>query len=217
LLAFSGFKANFPDNLSSFTSLPSSAFITVDNGTDTLEYFLTSAAYSVPSAGEEELDGSGYFTVTADIGGSVIDTATIGSFDLTTDGDTLESFMATSTISAVTSAPTPEPTSLILLGTGLLSAAGIARRKFASKLELLTGKLQLDGLRPSDLLFCEGFRMKPSQQFLLRIASTLVAAIGLILFLPLLPFVVLMVRLSSPGPVIFRQERVGLNGKIFNV
>src|ERR1700733_7711662 len=99
LLAFSGFKANFPDNLSSFTSLPSSAFITVDNGTDTLEYFLTSAAYSVPSAGEEELDGSGYFTVTADIGGSVIDTATIGSFDLTTDGDTLESFMATSTIS----------------------------------------------------------------------------------------------------------------------
>jgi hypothetical protein len=134
LLAFSGFKANFPDNLSSFTSLPSSAFITVDNGTDTLEYFLTSAAYSVPSAGEEELDGSGYFTVTADIGGSVIDTATIGSFDLTTDGDTLESFMATSTISAVTSAPTPEPTSLILLGTGLLSAAGIARRKFASKL-----------------------------------------------------------------------------------
>ena len=59
--------------------------------------------------------------------------------------------------------------------------------------------------------------MKPSQQFLLRIASTLVAAIGLILFLPLFPFVVLLVRLSSPGPVFFRQERVGLNGKIFNV
>ncbi len=94
---------------------------------------------------------------------------------------------------------------------------GVTIEEVGSVLERLTGKLQLDGLRPSDLLFCEGFRMKPSQQFLLRIASTLVAAIGLILFLPLFPFVVLLVRLSSPGPVFFRQERVGLNGKVFNV
>jgi sugar transferase (PEP-CTERM system associated) len=94
---------------------------------------------------------------------------------------------------------------------------GVTIEEVGSVLERLTGKLQLDGLRPSDLLFCEGFRMKPSQQFLLRIASTLVAAIGLILFLPLFPFVVLLVRLSSPGPVFFRQERVGLNGKIFHV
>ncbi len=94
---------------------------------------------------------------------------------------------------------------------------GVTIEEVGSVLERLTGKLQLDGLRPSDLLFCEGFRMKPSQQFLLRIASTLVAAVGLILFLPLFPFVVLLVRLSSPGPVLFRQERVGLNGKVFNV
>jgi sugar transferase (PEP-CTERM system associated) len=102
---------------------------------------------------------------------------------------------------------------------GLLSMRfrGVVIEEVGSVLERLTGKLQLDGLRPSDLLFCEGFRMKPSQQFLLRVASTLVAAIGLILFLPLFPFVVLLVRLSSAGPVFFRQERVGLNGKIFNV
>jgi sugar transferase (PEP-CTERM system associated) len=102
---------------------------------------------------------------------------------------------------------------------GLLSMRfrGVTIEEVGSVLERLTGKLQLDGLRPSDLLFCEGFRMKPSQQFLLRVASTLVAAIGLILFLPLFPFVVLLVRLSSSGPVFFRQERVGLNGKVFNV
>jgi sugar transferase (PEP-CTERM system associated) len=102
---------------------------------------------------------------------------------------------------------------------GLLSMRfrGVTIEEVGSVLERLTGKLQLDGLRPSDLLFCEGFRMKPSQQVLLRVASTLVAAIGLILFLPFFPFVVLLVRLSSPGPVFFRQERVGLNGKIFNV
>jgi sugar transferase (PEP-CTERM system associated) len=102
---------------------------------------------------------------------------------------------------------------------GLLSMRfrGVTIEPVGSVLERLTGKLQLDGLHPSDLLFCDGFRMKPSQQFLLRVASTLVAAIGLILFLPLFPFVVLMVRLSSSGPVFFRQTRVGLNGQIFNV
>ena len=94
---------------------------------------------------------------------------------------------------------------------------GVTIEEVGSVLERLTGKLQLDGLRPSDLLFCEGFRMKPSQQFLLRVASTLVAAIGLILFLPFFPFVVLLVRLSSPGPIFFGQERVGLNGKVFRV
>jgi sugar transferase (PEP-CTERM system associated) len=94
---------------------------------------------------------------------------------------------------------------------------GVTIEEVGSVQERLTGKLQLDGLHPSDLLFCEGFRMKPSQQFLLRVASTLVAAIVLLLFLPIFPFVVLMVRLSSPGPVFFKQTRVGLNGRIFTV
>ncbi len=102
---------------------------------------------------------------------------------------------------------------------GLLSMRfrGVTIEEVGSVQERLTGKLQLDGLHPSDLLFCEGFRMKPSQQFLLRIASTLVAAIVLMLFLPIFPIVVLLVRLSSPGPIFFGQKRVGLNDRIFTV
>ena len=86
-----------------------------------------------------------------------------------------------------------------------------------SLLERLTGKLHLDGLHPSSFIYSEGFRVKPSQQIARRIVSTLTAAVGLLLFLPFFPFVVLMVRLSSPGPIFFQQTRVGLGGRNFSV
>jgi sugar transferase (PEP-CTERM system associated) len=94
---------------------------------------------------------------------------------------------------------------------------GVLIEESGALLERLTGKLYLDGLRPSSFIYSEGFRVKPSQQIARRIVSTLTAAIGLLLFLPLFPFVVLMVRLSSPGPIFFRQTRVGMGGRPFTV
>jgi sugar transferase (PEP-CTERM system associated) len=94
---------------------------------------------------------------------------------------------------------------------------GVLIEEAGALLERLTGKLYLDGLRPSNFIYSEGFRVKPSQQIARRIVSTLTAAAGLLLFLPLLPFVVLAVRLSSPGPIFFRQTRVGMGGRNFTV
>jgi len=83
--------------------------------------------------------------------------------------------------------------------------------------ERLSGKIQLDGLRPSSFLYAEGFRLGASQQFARQILSTLAASIGLLLFSPLFPFVVLAVRLSSKGPIFFTQVRVGAGGRHFKV
>lgn len=94
---------------------------------------------------------------------------------------------------------------------------GIVIEEAGTLLERLTGKLHLDSLRPSSFIYSEGFRVKPSQQIARRLVSTLTAAFGLLLFLPFFPFVVLLVRLSSSGPIFFRQTRVGLAGQNFTV
>ncbi len=94
---------------------------------------------------------------------------------------------------------------------------GIVVEDAATLLERLTGKLHLNSLSPSSFIYSEGFRIKPSQQIARRLVSTLTAAIGLLITLPFLPFLILLVRFSSPGPIFFHQVRVGMNGRNFKV
>jgi exopolysaccharide biosynthesis polyprenyl glycosylphosphotransferase len=84
-----------------------------------------------------------------------------------------------------------------------------------SWLEKITGKIEVEGLNPSWLVFAEGFRFSDFNRLLRRILNFTVALIGLILALPLLPLVALAVRLSSPGPIFYSQERVGRGGLNF--
>ncbi len=98
-----------------------------------------------------------------------------------------------------------------------LKLSGITVEEDTQLMERLNGKIQLDGLRPSTFLYGEGFRVKSSQQFTRRVLSMFAAGLGLLLFLPFAPLVMLAVRLSSPGPIFFKQVRVGVGGKHFGV
>jgi lipopolysaccharide/colanic/teichoic acid biosynthesis glycosyltransferase len=50
-----------------------------------------------------------------------------------------------------------------------------------------------------------------------RITDICVATIGLVLLFPFFFIVAILIKLDSPGPVFFMQERVGLNGKLFKI
>jgi sugar transferase (PEP-CTERM system associated) len=96
-----------------------------------------------------------------------------------------------------------------------LRLGGVKVEEATSWLEKITGRIEVEQLYPSWLIFAEGFRFSTVFRLIRRGVNFLVALAGLVLTLPLLPFVMLAVKLDSFGPALYRQQRVGRGGAIF--
>jgi exopolysaccharide biosynthesis polyprenyl glycosylphosphotransferase len=83
--------------------------------------------------------------------------------------------------------------------------------------EEYTGKIAVENLRPSWLIFSEGFRKTPALSAMKRGGDIAAAVAGLILASPLFVICAALVRLTSAGPVVYHQVRVGQHGKDFRV
>jgi exopolysaccharide biosynthesis polyprenyl glycosylphosphotransferase len=83
--------------------------------------------------------------------------------------------------------------------------------------ERLTGKVPIQTLNPSSLLFGREFRDFQWDLWLARAVSVPVAAVGLLLLMPLLVLIAVVVKLESPGPLFFVQDRAGRKGKSFRL
>lgn len=83
--------------------------------------------------------------------------------------------------------------------------------------ERITGKILVDKLRPSWLIFSSGFEQLRFQLVFKRFYELVTSTAALIVLLPVIVAVAVAVKLDSQGPVFFKQERVGQNGEIFTV
>jgi sugar transferase (PEP-CTERM system associated) len=96
-----------------------------------------------------------------------------------------------------------------------LRIAGVRVEEATSWLEKISGCIEVEQLYPSWLIFAEGFRFSTFFRSVRRLVNFSVALIALVIALPLIPLIMLAVKLSSPGPALYRQKRVGRGGKIF--
>jgi sugar transferase (PEP-CTERM system associated) len=92
---------------------------------------------------------------------------------------------------------------------------GVRVEEATSWLEKISGRIEVEQLYPSWLIFAEGFRFSTSFNLMRRTLSTLMSLVLLLVVLPFLPFVILAIKLDSKGPVLYRQKRVGRAGHNF--
>ncbi len=86
---------------------------------------------------------------------------------------------------------------------------GVRIEEGESFLEDVAGQIPLDQLRPSWMIFADGFYLFKIQKIIKRTGDLIAAIVGLTLSIPLFMIVPILIKLDSPGPVFFRQMRIG--------
>ncbi len=94
---------------------------------------------------------------------------------------------------------------------------GIHILELSSFFERENGHLQLDSMNASWMILAEGFTQGMLRDTVKRLFDLLVSAAVLAVTLPIMALAALLIKLESPGPVLYRQERVGQGGRPFTI
>ena len=98
-----------------------------------------------------------------------------------------------------------------------LKATGIEVADGHRLFEEASGRLSIDSLKPSALIFSAGFRRRLRTMVSKRVMDAVVSSIALVFLLPLMVLVAVLIKLDSPGPIFYRQLRVGLQGVCYEI
>jgi sugar transferase (PEP-CTERM system associated) len=95
--------------------------------------------------------------------------------------------------------------------------AGVEFAQLPSVYEQYTGKIAIDNLRPSWLIFSDGFAKVSESGGFKRIIDVVGSALLLALAQPVMVLAGLAIKATSPGPVLYKQQRVGMNNRVFTI
>jgi len=95
--------------------------------------------------------------------------------------------------------------------------AGVRVEEAPAFYERLTGRIMVKNLRPSWLVFSQGFNKPRLLRNSKRVGELVVAALLIALLSPLLALIALLIKLDDPGPVLYGQTRVGEKGRVFTL
>jgi exopolysaccharide biosynthesis polyprenyl glycosylphosphotransferase len=114
-------------------------------------------------------------------------------------------------------APTHEGGEDVIDAIRLATACGVRVGVLPRLLEVIGTSVEFDDLGGYPLLGVRGFGLSPSSRLLKRALDLIVAIAALVVLAPLLVVFALAVKLSSPGPFLFRQNRIGRDGNEFQM
>ena len=95
--------------------------------------------------------------------------------------------------------------------------SGIRVEEATTTYERLTGKIMLESLKPSFLIFSDGFHVSRFHRVLKRVVDIVLSVVGLVLSIVPMALTALAIWLESGWPVLYRQERVGQHGRVFTL
>lgn len=99
-----------------------------------------------------------------------------------------------------------------------IKTTGVHVNDFSSFMERETGRVDLDTVNPSWLIFSDGFSSGRALSGVAKRLFDIAASLLLLVFtLPVIVLFALLVKIDSKGPAFFRQTRVGLYGQPFNL
>jgi exopolysaccharide biosynthesis polyprenyl glycosylphosphotransferase len=120
-------------------------------------------------------------------------------------------------VERVVVAPTHEGGEDVVDVIRLATACGVRVSVLPRLLDVIGSSVDFDDIGGQVLLGLRGFGLSPSSRFLKRVFDVVVTAGLLVVLSPLLLAIAIGVKLSSRGPVLFRQTRVGRNGREFRM